>query len=376
MTESLRRASRASATRVIVGLLVLAASGLAIARFAGCGRVGRALATLPLRERLAQLLVVRFDGPGLSPDARTMVAEQKAGGVVLYAKWGNVAGEAQLRALTTAIHDANPLHPLIAIDQEGGRVDRLVAVRGKRPAVTALAARGIDAIATAGTEDARDLARLGIGLNLAPVVDVEQVENRQLAERTFGRTPDDVTTLAGAYLAALQRDGHVVGALKHFPGLGGVREDPHVEIPRIDADRARLASFDWQPFRTLIARGDVRAVMVTHAFVDAVDPRHPASLSPALIGGVLRGELGFDGVVLADALTMKGVASDAPLGDVALASILAGADLLLGPASPQDVAAILDRLERAVADGELDRGRVDASVRRVLELKARLGLLD
>lgn len=362
--------------RAILGLLVVAAVGVALARYTSCGRVVLALWRLPLRERLAQLLVVRFDGPVLSPAARTMLVEQKVGGVVLYAKWGNVGGDEQLRALTAAIHDANALHPLISIDQEGGRVDRLVAVRGKRPAATALAARGVDAVASAGSEDARDLARLGIALNLAPVVDVEQAENRQLAERTFGREPTDVTTLAGAYLESLQRDGRVVGALKHFPGLGGVREDPHVEIPHIAADHARLASFDWQPFRALIAHGDVRAVMVTHAFVDAVDAQHPASLSPALIDGVLRRELGFDGVVLADALTMKGVASDAPLGDVALSSLLAGADLLLGPASPKDVAAILDRLESAVTDGELDRGRVEASVRRVLALKAQLGLLD
>lgn len=375
MTAAQRRAAVTPPRRAVLGLLVVAAAGLVVTGSAGCGRVGRALWGLSLRERLAQLLIVRFDGPVLSPDADTMLRVQKVGGAVLYAKWGNVVDEAQLRLLTSALHDADPLPPLVAIDQEGGRVDRLVAVRGTRPGATALAARGLEAIANAGAEDARDLARLGISLNLAPVVDVAQVENPQLAQRTFGRAPDDVARLAGAYLEALQRDGRVAGTLKHFPGLGGVAEDPHDAIPHIAADRARLASFDWRPFRTLIARGDVHAVMVTHAFVDAVDARHPASLSAALIDGVLRGELGFDGVVIADALTMKGVASDASLGDLALASLRAGADLLLGPASPQDVAAIVDRLERAVADGELDAGRVDAAVRRVLVLKARLGLL-
>ena len=333
------------------------------------------LCRLDLRERLAQLLVVRFDGPVLAPDAETMLRHQKVGGVVLYAKWGNVVDAAQLQALTAALRAASAPPPLVAIDQEGGRVDRLVAVRGVRPAAAAVAAGGVAAAAAAGTEDAHDLAQLGIALNLAPVVDVEQVENAQLARRTFGRSPDQVARLAGAYLGALQRDGRVAGTLKHFPGLGGVREDPHDETPRIAADRARLEAIDWQPFRTLIADGDVAAVMVTHVFVDAIDPRHPASLSPALIEGVLRRDLGFDGVVIADALTMKGVASDAPLGEVALASLLAGTDLLMGPASPQDVTAILDRLERAVAQRELSAARVDASVRRILALKARLGLL-
>lgn len=333
------------------------------------------LATLSLRERLAQLLVVRFDGPVASPAAVTMVHEQQVGGVVLYAKWGNVVDEAQLVALTTALRAANDVPPLVAIDQEGGRVDRLVAVRGARPAASALARAGADAVAAAGSEDAHDLARLGIALNFAPVLDVEQVANRQLAERAFGKSPEDVTRLGGAYLRALQHDGRVAGAVKHFPGLGGVAEDPHSEVPRLRTTRERLAAIDWQPFRTLIARGDVHAVMVTHVFVEAVDAERPASLSPALIEGVLRGELGFDGVVAADALTMKGVATDAPLGDVALASLRAGTDLLLGPASPDDVTTILDRLERAVHDDQLSTERVDASVRRVLALKRRLGLL-
>ncbi|MBY0273956.1 hypothetical protein K2Z84_01350, partial [Candidatus Binatia bacterium] len=240
---------------------------------------------------------------------------------------------------------------------------------------SALARAGTDAVAASGTEDAHDLARLGIALNFAPVVDVEQVANRQLAERTFGRNPDDVTRLAGAYLEALQRDGRVAGVVKHFPGLGGVGADPHDEVPRLQATRERLAAIDWMPFRSLIARGDVHAVMVTHVFVEAIDAERPASLSAAVIEGVLRRQLGFAGVIVADALTMKGVARDAPLGDVALASLRAGADLLLGPASPDDVAMVLDRLERAVHDDALSAERVDASVRRVLALKHRLGLL-
>lgn len=366
-----RPAIEAAGAALLGAVLALMAAGCT-----GWSPVERTLAQLSPRERLAQLLVVRFDGPVLSPDADAMVRVQKVGGVVLYAKWGNVVGEAQLQGLTTALRAANDAPPLlVAIDQEGGRVDRLVTVRGARPAASTVAAGGVAAATAAGAEDARDLARLGIALNLAPVVDVDQVANRQLAERTFARDPDAVSRLAGAYLAALQRDGRVAGTLKHFPGLGGVAADPHDEVPRVGADRAVLETVDWRPFRTLVARGDVAAVMVTHVFVDAIDPRRPASLSPLLIDGVLRGELGFDGVVIADALTMKGVASDAPLDDVALASLLAGADLLLGPASPDDVRAILDRLERAVADGELDGSRVDAALRRVLALKARLGLL-
>lgn len=334
------------------------------------------LASLSLREQLAQLLLVRFKGLVYSDDADCMVRRQGVGGVVLYTRsGGNIVDDAQVRTLTSTLQSASPLPLVIAIDQEGGRVDRLQPIRGVRPSAASLAAAGDPAhAAAAGSEDARDLARLGFQLNFAPVVDVVQVARHPLAERSFAATPDAVTRMAGAYLAALQADGRVAGTLKHFPGLGAVGDDPHDAVPRLDATRARLESVDWAPYRDLLARGDVAAVMVTHVIVASIDPENPASLSSVVVDGVLRDQLGFDGVVVADALTMKGVATDVALADVALRALTAGSDWLLGAKTPDDVAAILDRFEAAVRRGELSRRRVTRSVRRVLTLKQRLGL--
>jgi beta-N-acetylhexosaminidase len=336
----------------------------------------RLVATLTLRQKLAQLLIVRFNGQGCGDDVVRMVGAQGAGAAVVYAIEDNIAAKGQLRALTRCLQRASALPLVVAIDQEGGRVDRLADVRGPHPAAAAIAERGDPAVAWAeGAADARHLARLGIQLNLAPVVDVTQIYNAQLEARTWGAMPDVVTRMAGAYLEGLQASGRVVGTLKHFPGLGAVAEDPHWAVPHLGARREDMASFDWVPYRELIHRGDVHAVMVTHMYLDTIDPDRPASLSPLVVNGILRGDLAFDGVVVADALSMHGVGTTAGLGDIALQAVIAGADWLMGPKTPADVEEVVGRLERAVADGTLDVGRVDASLRRVLALKARVGLL-
>lgn len=358
---------------------LFAAGLLAICCIVRSGRAGsdveRVLSGLSLEQKLGQLLMVRFDGPSYGDDADAMLRGYGVGAVVLYAKGGNIVDESQLGTLTAAMQEHSALPLLVAVDQEGGRVDRLVSVRGPRPSAATIAARGDPALATEeGANDARDLARYGIQLNLAPVVDVTRVFNGQLDQRTFGDRPEVVIRLAGAYLQALQRDGRVAGVLKHFPGLGSVGEDPHAVVPHVAIDRAELDAVDWAPYRALIARGDVAAVMVTHVMLAAVDPVRPSSLSGPVVTGILREHLGFSGAVIADALTMKGVGATG-LGDAALEALQAGVDGLMGPASAADVAAVLAVLKGAVAAGTLSEARVDASVRRMLALKERVGLL-
>lgn len=336
------------------------------------------LATLTLEERIAQLLIVRFDGPALAPDLAAMIRGHDVGGVAVYAKAGNIVGRNQLTRLVGAMQDMSTVPLAVVVDQEGGRVDRLEKVRGPRPSAAALAATGDPARASAaGREDARDLAALGIAMNLAPVVDVTRVYNWQLEERTFGTEATEVTRMAGAYLGGLQASGRVVGVLKHFPGLGGVAEDPHQTLPQLTLARADLEAVDWAPYRALIGRGDAHAIMVSHVIVDALDPTRPASLAPAIVTDALRTHLGFAGVIVIDSLGMKGAsgATETPIGDRALAAWLAGADWLLGAKSAADVTAIVARTTRAVASGEIDAARIDGSLRRVLALKTRVGLL-
>jgi beta-N-acetylhexosaminidase len=336
------------------------------------------LAGFDLEHKIAQLLIVRFDGPALAPDLAAMIRRHHVGGVAVYAKAGNIVDGAQVQRLTSAMQDLSAVPLAVVVDQEGGRVDRLEAVRGKRPSAESIAARGDPARArAAGREDAADLARLGIAVNLAPVVDVTRVYNWQLSERTFGGDAATVARFARAYLDGLQASGRVIGVLKHFPGLGSVAEDPHQMLPRTTVTREELETIDWAPYRTLLAGGGVHAIMVSHVIVDALDPTLPGSLAPAVVTGGVRDALGFDGVVVVDSLGMKGaaVSERTSIGDRALAAWLAGNDWLLGAKSARDVADIVTRATRAVASGELGVDRLDRSLRRVLALKERVGLL-
>jgi beta-N-acetylhexosaminidase len=215
---------------------------------------------------------------------------------------------------------------------------------------------------------------LGFNLNLAPVVDVGDA-NPQLYMRTFGSDPSQVATMAGAYLSGLQQSGQVTGAPKHFPGLGDTTTDPHVGLPVLHRTVSDWESIDLAPYRTLIAGHQVRAILVTHELVPAVDPNLPASLSRALITDVLRHQLGFNGVVITDSLFMGALLGHYSMTQSAVLAIAAGADLLIGPYNPQSTQAIKDALAQALHQRVLTLSQIDAAVTRVLTLKLEMKLI-
>jgi beta-N-acetylhexosaminidase len=218
------------------------------------------------------------------------------------------------------------------------------------------------------------LQKYGFNLNLAPVVDVG-TSNPQLAGRTFGATPDRVATMASAYLTGLQANGQVTGVLKHFPGLGATTTDPHVGMPYLYRSRADWESIDLAPYRALLANNDVRAIMVSHEMIPAVDPTYPTSLSPAVIDGTLRGELHFNGVVITDDLVMGALNAQWSVPQASELAVEAGADLLIGPRSAQDVLETRDAIKQAISSGKLSQSRINASVTRILTLKIQMGLI-
>jgi beta-N-acetylhexosaminidase len=211
-------------------------------------------------------------------------------------------------------------------------------------------------------------------VNLAPVVDVGR-SNPQLGGRTFGSTPDRVTAMASAYLEGLQGSGQVTGTLKHFPGLGDTTTDPHLAMPVLNRSRADLEQIDLQPYRIMLKSEDVRAIMVSHELMPTVDAQLPTSLSPAVINGLLRGELGYNGVVMSDSLYMDAISARWSVPDAALLAIQAGTDIVTGLYSPQMVQQTIETLKNALASGKLTRQRIDASVQRILTLKIRMGLI-
>ncbi|WP_052888202.1 glycoside hydrolase family 3 protein [Thermogemmatispora carboxidivorans] len=339
------------------------------------------LRTMTLDQKLGQMLFVQFTGPYYSLDLSTMVTQENVGAVILFTANNNIISAPQLKQLTQEIQNGartagSGIPLLIAIDQEGGIVDRLRGLDGPRPSAAEIGATNDPERArAAGLQDAHDLAAYGINLNLAPVVDVTSVYNPQLDTRTFGSNPTTVTRMAGAYLQGLQQSGQVFGTLKHFPGLGDVSVDPHSGLPVLTRSLAQLQAIDWQPYRTLIQQGQVHAIMVTHEIVKAVDSSTPSSLSPKVISGILRQQLGFQGVVITDSLTMEGVSALYDESQAAVMAVQAGADLLMGAISAQTAGAMLKALKSAVEEGTLSVQRIDESVRRILMLKYQLGLL-
>ena len=331
---------------------------------------------MTLQQKLGQLMIVQFVGPTYGLDISSMISQYDVGAVLLFTSNDNIVSKPQLKGLIQQMQRNSAIPLIMAIDQEGGTVDRLIGLDGPRPSATSIGDSGDTNKARAeGILDAQDLSYYGFNLNLAPVVDVNTVYNPQMYLRTFGTNPTIVTQMAGAYLQGLQQSGKVLGTLKHFPGLGDVSADPHNAVPHLTRSLSQLEAIDWAPYRALIKQGNVHAIMVTHELVSAVDPTIPSSLSYKLVTGILRDQFGFQGVIVTDSLTMEGIAAYYNEAQAAALAIEAGDDLIMGASSQADVANMITGIEQAVNSGAISVARIDESVSRILTLKYEMGLI-
>lgn len=282
-------------------------------------------------------LIVGLPGPGLDPNTRHTLAELRPGGVILFAR--NVESAEQVRELTGALKSLLP-DVVLWVDAEGGRVDRLQGVLAPAPAGERLAGASPALALRAGRWVGYGLRALGFDADFAPVVDLDHgLTGNALDGRCLGAAPETVVPRARAFLEGLQGSG-VGGCVKHFPGLGAAPADTHDEPATIDLSERELAR-ELEPFRELSEVAG--AVMVGHALYPAWDRERPASLSPVIVGEVLRKELGFRGLVVADDAEMEGLAPWAATpAERATAAFAAGSDALL----------ICHRLEEAVAASE------------------------
>ncbi len=331
---------------------------------------------MTLDQKLGQMMIVQFYGPTYSLDISTMISQYHVGAVLLFTINNNIVDKAQLKGLIQQMKTNSSIPLAVAIDQEGGTVDRLKSLDGPRPPAANIGATNdTNKAMAAGIQDARDLASYGFNLNLAPVVDVTNVYNPQLYGRTYGNNAALVTKMAQAYLQGLQQSGKVLGTLKHFPGLGDVGVDPHSGVPNLYRSKSDLEAIDWAPYRALIQQGNVHAIMVTHEIVHAIDSSLPSSLSSKVVTGILRDDLGFQGVIMTDSLTMEGITAYYSEDQAAAVAVEAGSDLLMGAATPADVASMIAGIKQAMTSGAISQQRIDDSVRRILMLKYQAGLL-
>jgi beta-N-acetylhexosaminidase len=331
----------------------------------GQGPAAPCAALPPLGTQLAQLLLVGFPGTRAGPVSRGLV-DRGVGGLLLFR--ANVASAGQVRALLDDLKGRAEIPLEVAVDQEPGtRVARLAGIVRGSPSARELGRLPADQVRRHGLATGRDLAALGVTADLAPVLDVTGARwDGVIGDRSFGADPATVSRAAVAYQRGLAAGG-VAPVGKHFPGHGATTVDSHHRLPVVGATLARLRAHDLVPFRAAIGAG-LDAVMVGHLVVRAVDPDRPATLSPAVVGGLLRGTMGFRGLVVSDALEMGAIAGTLSLPVAAERALAAGVDqLILGDHGA--VPAVLDHLRRAVAAGRLSEARVRQAFLRVQRFK-------
>lgn len=279
-----------------------------------------------LVARAARRFVLGVEGEFLADAEREIVAEFPPAGFILFRR--NLVSASQTKRLVRELRAAVRRPVFVAVDQEGGRVDRLAAFRKPSPSAEAVAARGERSCEAAGRSTGKALSSLGFDVDFAPVVDLrpEGGEGIGFGGRTFGDEPDAVTRLAGAFLRGLGEAG-VAGCLKHFPGLGRGTVDSHLSLPSVDASRRELLGRDVVPFARLAAAAP--GMMVSHGLYRALDPVRPASLSPRIIRTLLLGRLGFPGAVFSDDLEMGALGGVGDLAERSRLAFLAGSTFLL-----------------------------------------------
>lgn len=343
----------------------------------GSDTIDSKLANMTLEEKIGQMLLVGIDGTKLDTQAKRMIAEDKIGGIILYKD--NISN---LKGMVSLINDLkksnaeNPVPLFMSVDQEGGKVSRMPDEYAAIPSNGSVgAANNSSAAGTMGKLLARELLSAGFNMDFAPVLDINSnPDNPVIGDRSFGNTADLVSRLGIAEMKGIAGEG-VVPVVKHFPGHGDTSVDSHLELPVVNKTAAELAKLEWQPFEAAIQE-NADAVMVAHILFPELDADKPASLSRAIIGELLREEMGFQGVVITDDLTMGAITEHYTLAAAAVDTVQAGSDILLVAHEYGNEQAVRKALLTSVKSGTIKESRIDESVYRILALKDKYRLTD
>ena len=330
------------------------------------------IASLSLEQKVAQLVQIDIPDMELSESTREHFRRFEYNGVILFAK--NVANRAQLVKLISDLQELCDVPPMITVDQEGGLVERFrfAEITG-HPGAMAMAAGGD----TKWTEQSyrimgTELESLGVTVNFAPCLDVNSnPTNPIIGARSFGSEAQTVSRHGVAATLGLQAGG-VAACGKHFPGHGDTDKDSHIDLPTVSRGTGELEEVELAPFQAAIDAG-IDALMTAHVTFPALDPTPglPATLSRPILTGLLREKMGFEGVIFTDSMAMHAIATRFGVGEAAVMSVEAGADIVLACGPFQNHIASVEALAEAVRSGRLDEQRIDASLERIYALKAR-----
>ncbi|QOS76457.1 beta-N-acetylhexosaminidase [Paenibacillus sp. JNUCC31] len=337
------------------------------------------LKQMTLREKIGQMLLCGFHGTEAAGDVDAFLRKYPVGGVIYFAR--NVESPDQVERLSSGLQriavDSGNVPLWISIDQEGGMVARITEGIALMPGQMAIAAAGsIEDAYQAAYISGMELRSLGINMNFAPVLDVNNnAANPVIGVRSFGESPQSVAAYGARTVAGLQ-DACISATAKHFPGHGDTDTDSHLDLPVITHDRERVERMELIPFRAAIAAG-VDAMMSAHIYFPALEPeRLPVTLSRAVLSGLLREDLGYEGMIVTDCMEMDAIAVNYGTVDAAVMAVEAGADLVLISHTANLQAGAFEALVAAVQSGRISESRIDESVTRLLMYKAKRGLLD
>ena len=338
------------------------------------------LTRMTVSEKIGQLCMFGFSGTGSVSEAfAAMLETYRVGNVILYGqnirREDSDGGFARCRRLTDSIRGAmgTEIPPLISIDVEGGTVTRFHWPKALDSARTLGRKNDTDRAAAQFARIGEGLSDAGINVDLAPVLDVTDDASHFLGTRVISADPDTTARIGAACIDGLHT-ANVLSFVKHFPGHGAIDVDSHDKTPVSKRSLDALKQYDLIPYASCLVHAD--GVLVGHLLFSEIDDAHIASQSYLFMTELLRGEYGFEGIVMSDDFRMAGLRKQVKLAEGAVQFLLAGGDLILCGANHEYQRAILDGLQQAVADGRISESRLDESVYRILAAKERLGLLN
>ncbi|WP_390628566.1 beta-N-acetylhexosaminidase [Bacillus litorisediminis] len=350
--------------------------------------IENAINGMTLQEKIGQMLMPDFrkwngqDVTEMIPEIEALIKEYHLGGVILFRE--NVVTTEQTAKLLAAYQEASEKYGLLmAIDQEGGIVTRLQSGTDMPGNMALGATRSTELAEDVGRVIGEELHALGINMNLAPVLDVNNnPDNPVIGVRSFGESPELVADLGVAYTKGLQRAG-IAATAKHFPGHGDTATDSHLDLPEVPHDKERLLAVELYPFQKAMDAG-IDAIMTAHVTFPQIDGTKvisekdgteislPATLSYKVLTELMREEMGYKGVIITDALNMEAITEHFGPVDAVIRAVNAGTDIILMPVGLKEVA---DGLLEATETGEISESRIEESVKRILTLKIKRGIV-
>lgn len=332
---------------------------------------------LTTTQKIGQMFIISLPKAEIDAQTREILETVKPGGICLFAR--NIKTAQQTRNLLDECREILDFEPLLTLDQEGGLVDRLRRVITPMPAPKNLTT--IEQFEKLAAITAEVIRILGFNMNYAPVVDVIDEERAKFSNglyaRNFGNSREDVVKFAIPYVETLRSRG-ILSCLKHFPGLGASVVDSHDKLPVINLSRDEMFDIDLFPYIEFFKWAKIYSIMIGHAVYPAfengksVDEILPASLNPLIIDGLLRGELGYENLVVTDDLEMGAIDNNYKMGRAAVLAIQAGNDCVSFCSNPEVLMRAHSAVLNAVATGEISEARLNESITRIARVKNRL----